>query len=498
MTRPTHEIPSWNPDESKVDIPDSGQQSAGFALKQKLSSKYLNWFWKRISSWLGWIIPWIDNHRNTEARTFTDFDEGVAFLANLKHNDFTITISGSKDDPTYDLSIAGISGNGFINFTGNPLVLGSVAVEYVSNSVTIAPVSSGTFYTRKRNAITARGCPELAIPRYEGTQDAATSFAGDRMLRVLKNSMVRFSTSAVFDSDGHTTGTNMVEIDESSSVKFLGTSSFIPPDSDPSGGWYNTSVINCQGKIAFTTHPSFAAHWHRRFATQLEATEYPYSTDPFLFHMPLGSARAECYKVLEKIKAVHGGLRNLTVTEDVADLDLRNISGSGYIHFTGCTFVTDNHLEKVRCQLIFQNCSFKEQSVSGKYGALIVDCPDVVMPDETKLMCGTENYPALRVEATNLNIEDLRVLNPVSPTKIYFEADDMSRVNMGRVVGGHGLSVVTFGELDNGSQVSVGDFNPNTAESNALRFVLNGASTQCGWDGTKYVIDANVFSILEI
>ena len=53
--RPTDLPPNWNPPDSNVDAPSAGKMASGFAYKEPLASKTLNWLFRSVGKWVTYL-----------------------------------------------------------------------------------------------------------------------------------------------------------------------------------------------------------------------------------------------------------------------------------------------------------------------------------------------------------------------------------------------------------------------------------------------------------
>lgn len=106
MTRPTDPIPEWatGPD-AQIDTPAGGEVANGWRPGDKPPASYINWFWRRASEWLAYIVGAFETEHNADgshgaitagsvqSETAIAANPSDGFLYSPGESDFEISIS---------------------------------------------------------------------------------------------------------------------------------------------------------------------------------------------------------------------------------------------------------------------------------------------------------------------------------------------------------------------------------------------------------------------
>ena len=435
VVRPTDEQIQWNPDEANVEVQDSGKQNLGFVFKEKFGSKVANWLFKRFSTWLNWTIDKIDAHETTEDMTFTDLEEAMDYLKNLKHNDYTITINmtGFSND-AYELELYNITGKGeiLINADSGSIVVGTASFKNIANAINITVLATQRFTTSKKNGLIIDNCSNVSINRLLSEQDGASSI-NDRFIKVINHSSLKITSNALLDAQDLDVGEHMVFIDETSFF-YLNSATITPPDTEASVD--RRSVINCQGIFTFNEHPTFAGHWYRHYGAQLQGTVIPRSSEPWkLFY---GNSSIGANFVLNRIRRLDGDLDlegNMGTNE--TNIRCENLCGEGVIRVKFIISASDDITRRsrfinVQPEIIFEQDVLSVKSHATNTPIILKNCAKIRLGDVYLRTTSGESGYCMIIDNCRGFINSLRVASGSndSTEPRYCIIDNNSNINI--------------------------------------------------------------------
>jgi len=495
ITRPTIDQLNFNPDEANVDILDSGKQSLGFVYKEKLGSKVMNFLMKRLSVWTNWLIERIDAHETVGnvSLTLSDltYDYIQEYFDSLKHNDYAITIAGSLNDDSKVLRIENIYGKGTITFNGATHTLGGIIINNVQQTLVsfsqdfgtnisqtsrygLKILNSNNVYFENLNMTLGdsndTNWVQLYVdnsklniyqPSFNGTYTGAS--APTNMVYIINNSVVNISQDYAIQSSnsaGAVIGESMIYVDRTS--------------------FYDLGAV-----------PTFS-NWAQNYSFQIEMINYPKTEYPIDFNIDTGIAHVKT--VLSNIESVNCHLQSIGLNDDVQDLLIQNIDGTGNIDIGGITCTSGCIVSNCNCTITLDDIVVQDQTSDGSYGLKIVDCVNVVLGTQTVIDAGTNDYEALLIDNSKVWVEDLRYINePATPATNYVDITNNSNVYFKRILSGYASMIVPdsiFISIDSGSKVSVNNWVPVHVDTTSLKFKsINNGGFGIGYvSGTGYAV----------
>lgn len=491
ITRPTIDQLNFNPNEADVEILDSGKQALGFVYKEKLGSKVMNFLNKRLSVWTNWLIQRIDAHETVENITFdltsVDIEDIQEFFSNLRHNDFNITLTGDYDLNTTIISITDISGIGSIIFSGN-ITVGGVLISNVNNNVRFNAelnVEQTTQY-----GLRIVNSPYVYVNELNCTFESAPS--SDWCLVRLENGKLTCLTP---DFDGRftsaSTPTYLIRIDSKSQI-LLGTDYNVKTNAI-AGSVIGHSMIQVdKGGLFDTSAVPIFSNWAQNYSFQIEMINYPKTEYPIDFNIDTGIAHVK--RVLANMESVNCHLQSIGINDDVQDLIIENIDGTGNIDIRSITCTSGCIVSNCNCTITLDDIEVQDQTSHGSYGLKIVDCANVVLGTQTVIDAGTNAYEALLIDNSKVWVEDLRYINePATPATNYVDITNNSNVYFKRILSGYASMVVPdsiFISIYSGSKVSVNSWVPAHVDTTSLKFksINNGGFAIGFTSANKYIL----------
>jgi len=496
ITRPTDERINWSPSETDVEVPSGTKQSLGFILREKFGSKVANGLFKRLCQWLNFAVDRVDAHETVANVTFDlavdDIADIQTFFDELKHNDYTITLTGTYDDNTTVLSITNISGIGNIVFSGN-VTMGGVLVSGVNNSVRF----NGELNVEQTTQYGLRvvNSPYVYVNELNCTFESAPTSAW--CLVRLENGKLTCLTP---DFDGRFTSasapTYLIRLDSKSQI-LLGTDYNVKTNAI-AGSAIGRSMIQVDDGGLFDTSAEalFDANWGQNYACQLEMVKYPKSEQIYYINTETGLTYAKA--IINGIIEVNCAIDSVGINNNISDLTIENISGSGSITLNSATFVLDNIIRNCTCDINITDVEVKENNISDiKYGLSVINCINVNFLTQTILDVGTELYGGLFVNNSKCYFEDLRNTNTYTIGGIlklhpsYFKINNSSDIYIDRILSGDDVRTTSdFISLMSGSKLSLKSWVSSNVHTTGLGFnEIDEASYVVGYtSANKYIL----------
>lgn len=460
ITRPSVDIPAWNPSETVVDVPAVEEQDLGFVYRMKFTHKWGNWFFKRFSTWIAWLIGRTDAHETTANVSLTitedNFSTIQTYLKDLKHNDYAITIGGGINLPTQALVIESISGSGSINFNGASITLAAITVKDVQQQVSFNQDYGTNIEQNSQYGLRVINSPRVYIENLNIGFGAEPS-SNWKMISVENSGLEVYQPALDGTFTSASTPQDLVYIDSRSYVSF--SQPYTITSNAAPGAVIGRAMIYIEegGSFNFNTIPTFT-DWVQNFAAQIDAAEYPYCG--YNLYVNHSTGLAEVKTLFARIKRVDGYLETVSINDTgVTGLNLENINGSGTIHINPTAFSTDNFIRNCRCTVIVEDSDLEDQTVDGKYALSIIDSPDVRLTTQTVLDAGTNAYECLLIQRSGVIADDIRYINePATPATNYIDIKENSTVYVKRILSGYASVTVpdsTFINVDGGSRLHV-------------------------------------------
>ena len=501
ITKPTADQVVWTPDEDDVEVQGSAKQSLGFVFREKFGSKVANWFFKRFSTWINWLIARVDAHETREDVTYalsaSTFDEIQEFFTNLKHNDYLITITGGIADESKTLDISGITGTGTIRFNGASITLGALTIDNVHQTLISFDNEYGTNIAQKSQyGIRITNSSNVYLRKPNISFEEANS-ANWLLLSVEKSIVTINEPNFNGIHSGESAPTNLIRITSSSIVNI--NQDYAIETAETAGTTLARAMIFLEeGSVMnFDTTITYSSDWEDNYACQVEAVVYPDSDNIFYFSFS-PTALTYTKEILAKVKEVNGTIEKIAGLKAISDLELRGIIGSGTINFDLLQFVLDNIIDGCTCNINILN-SYVLDSATDAYSLSITNSSNVVFETRLYISTTTHSYGGLLVENSKVIIDEiLYISEPVGHTSYMF-VNKNSQVFIGNIISGNAdIGYSAFMEIDGGSSVSIKAWVSNHVTTTEFSVnLLTGGSTMIGYtDPTdKYVLFTNYVDV---
>lgn len=440
INKPTDPRPEWNPAEVDVEVPDSAKQNLGFIFKEKLGSKLVNWFFKRFSTWLDWLVAIVDARETVENVTMdftTDgFDAIQEFFNNLRHNDLDINITGFYTDTTKTLILENITGNGTIRFTDGRVFVGQIVINNVFQSSVTFNNSYG-FVTTQSEQYGVRITNSSYI--YFGllTTNFGSAPSSDWEMLSVYNSTVTVGELIVngeFTSDS--TPMHLVTISNNSTFE-VETSNTLTTNAT-AGTAIGRSMIKVDESSFFdvSVTPTFQSTWYTNFACQIEMVRYPKADfDIYINHT----------EGIDYVKEILAGVKEINCTlktrssdySGISDLEMKNITGTGTIYFLASQWVLGNIVENCSCNVVFDTAYVYDSATVGTYSISVKNSSDVYFFNEVLLETTTNGYGGIKIENSKARFDTINYLTETLARYTYLTIDKNSQVYIKKIISGN-------------------------------------------------------------
>ena len=425
ITKPTQDLPIWTPDEGVVDIPSGGKQALGFVNKEKYGSKTANWFYKRVSTWLGWFDDFVDAIEITQDTTITvndeaSFDAMLVTLNNIHRNDYSITVSGTYAgavDKAFELN--GIKGKGEIVISLNA-TYGHIKVKDVTNNVLFSgsvTVTQEDDTDYGREIVDIRNCDYVKFSNIVTIGFTGIDFQDDeyRCLYV-SNSHVDIEGTPTIDGEYGASGLvrmkYLVEIVRDSDVRFNGTPIFKVTDGTAWEAGFDScayiykdanSYLFINSSAGFDLSDDyFIDIWtpHYTCYSYWEAPQY------------LSSAQVLLQEAFDQIKIVDALLQiNINdVYKTATTYELKNIGGAGKIQLENIQALTNCNWEIDDIRVPITITDITASSVqAGVISFFISNCPFIDINSISYSNSSNTNTFVIKVSRCSGNIDGITV-----------------------------------------------------------------------------------------
>lgn len=499
ITKPTEDKINWAPNEADVEIPSGAKQSLGFILREKFGSKIANGMFKRVCQWLNWASDRVEAHETVANVTFDLTTVAIAdvqtFLDDLKHNDYSITLTGNYDDNSTLLTIKDISGTGTISFTGN-VTIGGLLISNVANSVTFPFGSELNIEQATGNGLHVINSPYVYIDTLNSTFQFAPPISTWLLVKLV-NSIVTIKAP---DFDGSFTSasapTHLIRVDSTS--KLYITNDYSVTTNAVEGASIGRSIVKVEdgGFYAVTATPTFV-NWEKNYACQFEMIKYDKA--PFIYYISI-TEEALFYTptIVSNIATINGNVKLIIpfhvggTYQEISDLNIDGINGYGSLYIEYAEFVLNNIINNSNITINLHVCKIDDSDVSGEYGLSIVNCRNILFETQTLLNGGSNSYDALLIDNSNCIIDDIVYEGHPIPANInYLSIQNNANILFKKITSGYSTTAHSkFINITDGCRVHIKEWVAADAYTTDLQFNgISNASYVIGYtSANKYIL----------